>query len=242
MLSRYSCFIRRIFYCILLFFWVFSPSFVYAIPFSLEIWVTFPEVLRFEPLIRDDSMTRFVSREVSLNDRTYRPDDLVSIASEYIDEKGRKSELRAEANDALQALAYSFYEHFGQKIIVVSAYRSAEYQTRLWDLGRCTETLCAPPWQSEHQLWLAIDIFETSTEADFFAREKYPEYFAWMQQNAHFYGFIQSYKNGVAIDGYEIEPWHWRYVGTDLALKLHSLDWNLTQYRSFLVCIWKYGK
>lgn len=63
-----------------------------------------------------------------------------------------------------------------------------------------------------------------------------------MQENAHLYGFIQSYKNGIAVDGYEVEPWHWRYVGTDLSMKLSLLDWNLTQYRSFLLLLGKYSE
>ena len=117
----------------------------HAMPRSLDIHETVPEILTLTPLVRDESMVRYVSRDIALDDPTYRPHDLVPIASEYIDEKGRQSELRSTANDALQALAYAFYEHFRQKLIVVSAYRSADYQARLWDLGRCTDTLCAPP-------------------------------------------------------------------------------------------------
>jgi LAS superfamily LD-carboxypeptidase LdcB len=38
------------------------------------------------------------------------------------------------------------------------------------------------------------------------------EYYDWLDNNAFKYGFSNSYKNGISIDGYDIEPWHWRYL------------------------------
>lgn len=53
--------------------------------------------------------------------------------------------LREDARDALWSLASAFEKKFGEPLVVVSGYRSAAYQQRLWDLGRCTDSLCAPP-------------------------------------------------------------------------------------------------
>lgn len=178
----------------------------------------------------DASVVRFVWKENPLNDREYIPTWLGYIAWEFIDERGRRSMLRFDANEALQLLATEFYATFQTKLVVVSAYRSSSYQQRLWDLGRCSVSLCALPWRSEHQLWLAIDIFEASTVDDFFRNPQYTQYYSWLSQNAHRYGWIQSYKNGEAIDGYEVEPWHWRYVGVDFATRLFVLEWSFTQY------------
>ncbi|MDB5237668.1 MAG: peptidase and DD-carboxypeptidase VanY/endolysin, partial [Parcubacteria group bacterium] len=44
--------------------------------------------------------------------------------------------------------------------------------------------------------------------------------YAWLTNNAYQYGFILSYPKGNTY--YEYEPWHWRYVGVDLATKLHD--------------------
>jgi hypothetical protein len=48
---------------------------------------------------------------------------------------------------------------------------------------------------------------------------KSPAY-AWLQANAHKYGFVLSYPKQNQY--YQFEPWHWRFVGVELATKLHN--------------------
>ncbi len=55
-------------------------------------------------------------------------------------------------------------------------------------------------------------------------------FYTWLDENAHLYGFANSYKKGRAIDGYEIEPWHWRYLGKDFATYLHEHDMTFAEY------------
>ena len=44
-----------------------------------------------------------------------------------------------------------------------------------------------------------------------------------IKENAHKYGFILRYpKNKEHITTYQYEPWHYRYVGVDLATKLYN--------------------
>lgn len=105
------------------------------------------------PIFYDDVSTfRFVSRSTPLSSRSYAPNDLISISGAVINQAGRHSLLRVEARDALWQMATAFQNEFGVPLTVVSGYRSAAYQQRLWDLGRCTDSLCAPPGYSEHQL------------------------------------------------------------------------------------------
>lgn len=141
--------------------------------------------------------------------------------------------LRKEARDSLWAIAADFEKEFGVPLTVISTYRSAAYQQRMWDLGKCTSSLCAPPGYSEHQLGLAMDIFDATTERDYEANRNYRRYIAWFKNNAQRYGWTQSYQKGTAIDTYEIEPWHWRYVGVDMATKLKNLGWTYTEYVRF---------
>ena len=43
----------------------------------------------------------------------------------------------------------------------------------------------------------------------------------WLEQNAWQYGFVLSYtRNGEERSGYAFEPWHYRWVGRDLATVL----------------------
>ncbi len=50
------------------------------------------------------------------------------------------------------------------------------------------------------------------------------KFFNWLNENAHTYGFHNTYQKGREIDGYEIEPWHWRYLGVPLATYLKDQD------------------
>jgi zinc D-Ala-D-Ala carboxypeptidase len=181
----------------------------------------------------DTSILRFVSRSVPLSNKGYIPSPLAGLSGTYINEAGRNSQLRTDARDALWILGQSFEQKFGESLVVVSGYRSAAYQQRLWDLGRCSDSLCAPPGYSEHQLGLAVDLFDASTEKEFETNKRYKQYITWLQANAHLYGWTQSYQKGEAIDGYEVEPWHWRYIGIDMATKLHNLGWTYTEYVRF---------
>ena len=61
-----------------------------------------------------------------------------------------------------------------------------------------------------------------------------------MVRNAYKYGFTLSYpeENGYYI----FEPWHWRFVGTDLADDLrrdnaHFYDWEQRKIDEYLISI-----
>ncbi len=189
--------------------------------------------LRLGLFYDDESFFRFVSKTTPLKDKDYIPKDLVSISGAAINEAWRKSLLRKDARDALHMMGADFMKNFGEPLTVISGYRSAAYQKRLWDLGRCRDSLCAPPGYSEHQLWLAVDLFDATTESEFLENRKYVRYISWLQKNAHLYGFTQSYQKWESIDEYEIEPWHWRYIGKDMAKKLFDLGWTYTEYVRF---------
>ena len=60
--------------------------------------------------------------------------------------------------------------------------------------------------------------------------QKTPEY-AWLLENAHRYGWILRYpEDKTEITGYNFEPWHFRYVGTELAAYLKEQDLVLEEY------------
>lgn len=102
--------------------------------------------------------------------------------------------LRKDARDSLWELASGFQSKFNIPLTVISGYRSAAYQQRLWDLGRCRDSLCAPPGYSEHQLGLAVDLFDATTEKEFQTNPTLRKYTDWLTSNAHLYGWTQSYQ------------------------------------------------
>lgn len=49
-----------------------------------------------------------------------------------------------------------------------------------------------------------------------------------MINNAHKYGFILRYPKGKEnITGFKYEPWHYRYIGIDLATYLYEANLTL---------------
>ena len=82
-----------------------------------------------------------------------------------------------------------------------------------------------PPGTSEHNMGIAMDIINTR---DIFKDSK--EY-AWLEKNAHNYGFILRYpKDKTQITNVMYEPWHWRYVGVDDAVKIKKSGQCLEEY------------
>lgn len=178
----------------------------------------------------DSSITKFVNSSVSFKDKKYIPKNLVNIYSDYVhDTKWNSQFIRAEANEALQKLAKSFYKEFQKKITVVSAYRSYDYQKWIKDRG-CPNNLCAKAWFSEHQSGLAVDFFEVTTQKEFLSKPNLNKYFEWLNTNAHKYWFINTYMKWLEIDGYDIEPWHWRYVWEQFATYLKENNITIAEF------------
>jgi zinc D-Ala-D-Ala carboxypeptidase len=112
----------------------------------------------------------------------------------------------------------------GINLLVVSAYRSFDKQKDLKSAyavqyGTGANTFSADQGYSEHQLGTTID-FTTDAMGGALTGFEKTEAYAWLQKYAHKYGFTLSYPE--ANDYYIFEPWHWRFVGEDLARDLHN--------------------
>ncbi|WP_450091382.1 M15 family metallopeptidase [Pseudoclavibacter endophyticus] len=146
--------------------------------------------------------------------------------------------LRSEAASAVQTM-FTAASAAGYALDMTSGYRSAESQTQLYegyvaDLGQeGADATSARPGYSEHQTGLAADISAPDAgcvlEACFGATEAGQ----WLSANAWQYGFILRYPDGVThITGYEYEPWHFRYVGAEVATAMH--EQGIVTYEEFL--------
>ena len=128
----------------------------------------------------------------------------------------------------------------GVDIRVKSPYRSYETQEMLYNnevsywlkkgMGQAeaedkAATIVARPGTSEHHCGFAIDFNETNTSF-----EKSNAY-KWMLNNAADYGFILRYpEDKQDITGVIYEPWHWRFVGINVAKDINSKNMCLEEY------------
>ena len=112
----------------------------------------------------------------------------------------------------------------GVDLKIVSAYRSFEMQTELKNgylqtFGYGANAFSADQGYSEHQLGTTVDVTDPDTGGTYVSFED-TRAFKWLQKNAYRYGFILSYPPDNEF--YVYEPWHWRFVGRDLAEYLYD--------------------
>lgn len=116
----------------------------------------------------------------------------------------------------------------GVKILVQSGYRSFAEQKGLKTAYSQTfgvtkaNSFSADQGYSEHQLGTTVDLSDgkVNLETSF---EK-TKAFAWLKDNAYKYGFVMSYPKNNKF--YMYEPWHYRFVGVELATYLHDKGQN----------------
>ena len=147
--------------------------------------------------------------------------------------------------DALIAMLSDCNELSGARVCVVSGYRS--YQEQTWNFNRKVNsylsqgysqeeaeakaaTAVAVPGTSEHHLGLAVDIIDTRLweltygQADLSGQQ-------WLMEHCWEYGFILRYpQDKTDVTGIIYEPWHYRYVGTELSAQLHESGLTLEEY------------
>ncbi|MDW0118038.1 M15 family metallopeptidase [Sporosarcina thermotolerans] len=126
----------------------------------------------------------------------------------------------------------------GINLTAFSTYRSYEYQVSLYDRYvqkdgvEKADRYSARPGYSEHQTGLAFDIGEVNYEKHW-ASTSFGETEAgkWVAANAYRYGFILRYPKGKEeITGYMQEPWHFRYVGKEVAEEIFKRNVTLEEY------------
>lgn len=177
----------------------------------------------------DSSLTKFVSAKKSFSDLKYVPSDLEYIWWIYILDSKWSQKLRKQAKEALNKMWEDFYKLFNKKIVIISAYRSYNYQASI-KAGGCSDIFCAKAWYSEHQSWLAFDIWEASSKEEFLSNINYAKYFEWFKNNAYLYWFHNTYQKWLEIDTYVEEPWHWRYVWIELATYLYNNNQTFAEF------------
>ena len=165
---------------------------------------------------------------------SYAPGDLVPVS-----EAGLASEqgVRRFVIGDLRALVQAAKEA-GHPLAVQSAYRSYEYQVgtfNYWVTQRGREEalkVSARAGHSEHQLGTTLD-FRSADGPPAWDLEDWAQTpaGAWLAENAPRYGFVMSYPKGSEETVcYSYEPWHYRYVGREVAEAVHESGLTLREW------------
>lgn len=164
---------------------------------------------------------------------SYAPRDLVPVSRAGVAGVGSVravvvKDLRAMARAARKADA---------AFAVRSAYRSHASQRATF--ARWTRTLgyegalraSARAGHSEHQLGTTVDLRAAGSTSSRFAGFGSTKAGRWTAKHAWRYGFVMSYPEGkTAKTCYKFEPWHFRYVGRELARDVHESGLTLREY------------
>ena len=161
------------------------------------------------------------------------PDALVAVPEPYA--YGPQQVIEAALPDLLALLEAAAAE--GLRLAVVSGYRSFEtqraafqYHVEAFGLEEASR-MSARPGHSEHQLGTTVDFSSAAVGFELVqAFGETPEG-RWLAERAHEFGFIMSYPAGrEEVTGYVYEPWHFRWIGRELAAQARASGLTLGQF------------
>lgn len=165
----------------------------------------------------------------------YTIDDLVDMSILYA---FNGKQIKSEVYDAFKSMAIAAKKE-SLKLVANSTYRTYAYQKSIYTSYKNSEgteyadSYAARPGYSEHQTGLAIDISTLTSTTDNFKDTKE---FTWLIANAYKYGFILRYpENKEYLTGYSYEAWHYRYVGKEVAKKIHDEGITFDEYYAYYI-------
>lgn len=167
----------------------------------------------------------------------YAPDDLVAVGFDGTDTAETQYSVRAVLKDDLLRMMDGA-RAAGVPLAIQSAYRSYAYQVdtfQYWvdTLGESEALLTsARAGHSEHQLGTVVDFRSLDGPAAWdLADWADTPAGAWVMERAHEYGFVLSYPAGKEhLTCYSYEPWHYRYVGVEMAADVRASGLTLREY------------
>ncbi|MEW6617128.1 MAG: M15 family metallopeptidase [Patescibacteria group bacterium] len=163
----------------------------------------------------------------------YIPSRLTGIFKDYLYDSSVEKKIHAGVEPFLVDMIKTA-SGVGVDLKIVSAYRSFDEQISIKTgykviYGSGANKFSADQGYSEHQLGTTIDFTTPKLKTLSLQLESDPAY-KWLTENAYRFGFVLSYPKGNSY--YQYEPWHWRFVGIQLAKRLHDENkyfYDLTQ-------------
>lgn len=176
------------------------------------------------------------------------PHPLVNL---HLRATNRGMQLRSDAAEAL-AKMFKAAEADGYTLYVKSAYRSYQTQNTMYKNRMAKyhkdDGVVAYPGSSDHQTGLAVDILNHAWTQQAGMRPEFSQTAEakWMDKNCARFGFILRYMEDKSdVTGIIFEPWHFRYVGEEVAaymMEKHiSLEEFTEEYRAAIAEFEKKG-
>lgn len=169
-------------------------------------------------------------------DPDYERADIQNISLQYSYSGNKAASIVIENFELMRNAAE---EELGVRLMINSSYRPYKSQEEIYNEYKkislkYADSYAARPGFSEHQTGLAIDI--TSLEHPIVKDFKESEEYAWLKENCYKYGFILRYPEGKEhITGYNTESWHFRYVGNEVAKKIHDENITFDEYYAYYI-------
>jgi LAS superfamily LD-carboxypeptidase LdcB len=171
----------------------------------------------------DQELLQKYSKVYFLNEH-YVPSNLSNIEKEFIYQSKENLMIHSKVKPFLESMILKARSE-NIDLFVLSSYRSFDDQAVLkkgytvtYGKGTANQ-FSADQGYSEHQLGTTIDFTTNSLKGNLVGFDKTSSY-KWLQENAHLFGFTLSYPKG--NEYYIFEPWHFRFVGVELATKLKN--------------------
>ena len=173
----------------------------------------------------------------------YIPEKISAIPPKYLYNESISKSVHGKVEPFLERMLEDALDD-DVKIWVVSAFRSFGEQASLkgsylTTYGSGANTFSADQGYSEHQLGTTLDFTTEGIGGGLDGFENTKAY-TWLKKNAHKLGFTLSYPED--NNYYVFEPWHWRFVGEELANDLydddaHFYDWEQRKIDTYLLHI-----
>ncbi len=178
-----------------------------------------------------------VNKKHSINPLSFAPENLVDLNLKLDIQTSSGVMLRDDVADSLADMLESA-KNAGIDLVSVSGYRSFDTQKTVYgnyvstDGTDNADKYSARPGHSEHQTGLAIDIGADNGTCELEKCFSETPEGKWLAENSLDYGFLLRYPSDKElITGYEFEPWHFRFVGKELAAEMKNN--NITTLEEF---------
>ena len=192
------------------------------------------------PIPQPNDFTLLVNRENPLSD-DYQVEtrNIVNngVTTDFKFDVRAVEHLEAMLKDAADA---------GHPVLIRSAHRTINYQKMLYNnkvqaylnagySQQAAQTEAAKwvavPGTSEHNLGIVVDIVNQGYTGELEQYFEEQPLFDWLLENCADYGFILRYpKTKESVTGIVYEPWHYRYIGVDLATEIHKQGITYEEY------------
>lgn len=187
------------------------------------------------PVVENPDSTSVLVNKTYQLPSGYVPQSLVTPNVTFA---GEQEQLRSIAAGALENMFVDANQQ-GIELRATSGYRSYNYQLDLHQYyvnqygEEYASQISAEAGHSEHQTGLAMDVTSPSVNNELTENFGNTAAGEWVEENADEYGFIIRYPEGKEnITGYSYEPWHLRYVGTNIASQVMNNQITLEEYFS----------